>query len=101
MSRASGAGCAADAFANGPGTELLRWGQNVPKIFEKSTCIFSTTPLYYASTVFWLIGQAVKTSPSHGENRGSIPLGTAKKAVLLENKAAFFFAPQENICFGV
>ena len=46
-------------------------------------------------------GQAVKTSPSHGENRGSIPLGTAKKAVLLENKAAFFFAPQENICFGV
>ena len=41
----------------------------------------------------WSIGQAVKTSPSHGENRGSIPLGTAKKAVLLENKAAFFFAP--------
>ena len=77
MSRASGAGCAADAFANGPGTELLRWGQNVPKIFEKSTCIFSTTPLYYASTVFWLIGQAVKTSPSHGENRGSIPLSAA------------------------
>ena len=47
------------------------------------------------------VGQAAKTSPSHGENRGSIPLGTAKKAVLLENKAAFFFAPQENICFGV
>ena len=23
------------------------------------------------------LGQAVKTSPSHGENRGSIPLGTA------------------------
>ena len=22
----------------------------------------------------WLVGQAVKTSPSHGENRGSIPL---------------------------
>ena len=29
-------------------------------------------------TVFfiWFHGQAVKTSPSHGENRGSIPLGT-------------------------
>ena len=25
----------------------------------------------------WLIGQAVKTSPSHGENRGSIPLSAA------------------------
>ena len=24
--------------------------------------------------VKWLVGQAVKTSPSHGENRGSIPL---------------------------
>ena len=28
----------------------------------------------------WLIGQAVKTSPSHGENRGSIPLRTAKRS---------------------
>ena len=28
-----------------------------------------------------LVGQAVKTSPSHGENRGSIPL----RAVLLKN----------------
>ena len=25
----------------------------------------------------WSIGQAVKTSPSHGENRGSIPLSAA------------------------
>ena len=25
----------------------------------------------------WFVGQAVKTSPSHGENRGSIPLRTA------------------------
>jgi hypothetical protein len=24
----------------------------------------------------WFVGQAVKTSPSHGENRGSIPLRT-------------------------
>lgn len=28
----------------------------------------------YNNFVFWLIGQAVKTSPSHGENSGSIPL---------------------------
>lgn len=27
----------------------------------------------------WLIGQAVKTPPSHGGNRGSIPLSAAKK----------------------
>ena len=26
----------------------------------------------------WFVGQAAKTSPSHGENRGSIPLRTAK-----------------------
>ena len=45
------------------------------------------------------VGQAAKTSPSHGENRGSIPLGTAETAVLLENKAAFFFASLQNICF--
>ncbi len=25
----------------------------------------------------WSVGQAAKTSPSHGENRGSIPLQTA------------------------
>ena len=27
--------------------------------------------------LIWRIGQAVKTSPSHGENRGSIPLYAA------------------------
>ena len=32
-------------------------------------------------------GQAVKTSPSHGENRGSSPRGGAEKVA----KAAFFF----------
>lgn len=29
----------------------------------------------------WFVGQAAKTSPSHGENRGSIPLRTALKAL--------------------
>ena len=43
----------------------------------------------------------LRRRPSHGENRGSIPLGTAKKAVLLENKAAFSLPRKENICFGV
>ena len=32
----------------------------------------------------WLIGQAVKTSPSHGENRGSIPLSTAEKLLVIQ-----------------
>ena len=32
MSRASGAGCAADAFANGPGTELLRWEKAITSL---------------------------------------------------------------------
>ena len=27
------------------------------------------------TTKFWLLGQAVKTPPFHGGNRGSIPLG--------------------------
>ena len=29
--------------------------------------------------MIWLIGQAVKTPPSHGGIRGSIPLSAAKK----------------------
>lgn len=28
------------------------------------------------ANVDWSVGQAAKTSPSHGENRGSIPLRT-------------------------
>ena len=28
-----------------------------------------------SATIFWLLGQAVKTPPFHGGNRGSIPLG--------------------------
>ena len=36
------------------------------------------------------VGQAAKTSPSHGENRGSIPLRTAIK--VLGNQGFFLFA---------
>lgn len=31
----------------------------------------------FLSASVWSVGQAAKTSPSHGENRGSIPLRTA------------------------
>ncbi len=43
----------------------------------KKTLAFSWKMLYYNRARF--VGQAVKTSPSHGENRGSIPLRTARK----------------------
>ena len=39
----------------------------------------------------WSIGQAVKTSPSHGENRGSIPLRTAKR--IQKDSESFFCVP--------
>ena len=60
MSRASGVDCAAAAFANGRGLSCspasrfyeLAVGRAGLKIFKKSACIFSTTRLYYASTVF-------------------------------------------------
>ena len=42
------------------------------------------------------IGQAAKTSPSHGENKGSIPLSTAGRT---SRCSAFFYAnsePQPN-----
>ena len=47
--------------------------------FSKNTCNFQINVLYWTRFVsnLWLIGQAVKTSPSHGENRGSIPLSAA------------------------
>ena len=40
--------------------------------FGKKYCIVIKRQL--SDTKEWLVGQAVKTSPSHGENRGSIPL---------------------------
>ena len=36
----------------------------------------------------WFVGQAAKTSPSHGENRGSIPLRTAFRRIQV---VSFFF----------
>ena len=58
----------------------------------------------------WLIGQAVKTSPSHGENRGSIPLSAAYEKliyqigkwaffVLFEMKKCNLYPPESDICY--
>ncbi len=38
----------------------------------------------------WLVGQAVKTSPSHGENSGSIPLRAVIKKNTLDYSKVFF-----------
>ena len=49
----------------------------------------------------WSVGQAAKTSPSHGENRGSIPLQTATvyiykqpnpKELVILRVTSYFFA---------
>ena len=51
----------------------------------KKVLAFFKTLYYYMQVLLrqqrWLIGQAVKTPPSHGGNRGSIPLS----AVLLNS----------------
>lgn len=71
MSRASGVDCAAAAFANGRG---LSWSK---KFLKKVLAFFRQLDYTMQVLFLWLIGQAVKTSPSHGENRGSIPLSAA------------------------
>ncbi len=38
-------------------------------------------PCFLCYKYIRFLGQAVKTSPSHGENKGSIPLGTAQLSV--------------------
>ena len=49
----------------------------------KKTLAFCFRVVYYITCrcektdKLWSVGQAAKTSPSHGENRGSIPLQTA------------------------
>ncbi len=44
--------------------------------FFQKTLAFSPDIVYYKRVRF--VGQEAKTSPSHGENRGSIPLRTAE-----------------------
>ena len=47
------------------------------KFFKKTLAFFRQLDYTMQVLLLWLIGQAVKTSPSHGENRGSIPLSAA------------------------
>ena len=56
------------------------------KFFKKSTCILEKMCILNESTAKskrqinkWPVGQGVKTSPSHGENTGSIPVLAATK----------------------
>ena len=47
----------------------------------KNTCISKTNVLLLMSredAMKWLLGQAVKTSPFHGGNTGSIPVGVTR-----------------------
>ena len=55
------------------------------KNFEKTLANYVLT---WYITQAWFVGQAVKTSPSHGENTGSIPVRT----VLLQ----FTYIPFKN-----
>ena len=50
---------------------------------------FILSMVSYLSLMTRFLGQAVKTPPSHGGNRGSIPLGTAMKPPYMRR---FFFA---------
>ncbi len=51
-------------------------------LFFETCCILSKCSGEYARNKFrWLIGQGVKTPPSHGGNRGSIPLLAARKTL--------------------
>ena len=48
--------------------------------FRKRWCILNkSTAKSKRQTNKWPVGQGVKTSPSHGENTGSIPVLAAKK----------------------
>ena len=51
--------------------------------FLKNKKYFLTTTKTFAIIIFvvktWPVGQEVKTSPSHGENTGSIPVQAVRK----------------------
>lgn len=49
------------------------------KFFKKPLAFFRQLDYTMQVLLLWLIGQAVKTSPSHGENTGSIPVLAATK----------------------
>ena len=52
----------------------------------------------------WLVGQAVKTPPSHGGNTGSIPVRTVYNLEIFgKSKISFFYNINRTnvLCFGV
>lgn len=54
----------------------MLWYAGVAQSVEQLTCnqqVVGSIPI--ASSILWPLGQAVKTPPFHGGNRGSIPLG--------------------------
>ena len=53
-----------------------RWssGQDVALSRRKQRFDSATGCYFITKNIIWPVGQAVKTSPSHGENSGSIPL---------------------------
>lgn len=64
----------------------MPWRPHKYRVFEKNTkkikknskkVLAKTLHVLYNHT--WLVGQAAKTSPSHGEIRGSIPLRAANE----------------------
>ncbi len=54
-----------------------RRGRKAVKCFKKKHLHFSDRCITMSSA--WLVGQAVKTPPSHGGNSGSIPLRAARE----------------------
>ncbi len=57
---------------------LAQLGEHLP---YKQRVIGSSPigPIHLKQNNIWLLGQAVKTSPFHGGNTGSIPVGVIKK----------------------
>ncbi len=75
-SQIQGSGITAAAFAF-PGAGQFPWFFGLSAFLKFRGCNSSCLVLYLGSfTKAWFLGQAVKTSPSHGENRSSILLGT-------------------------
>ena len=73
------------------------------KVEEKENNILldkSVIFYYYSQCQLWSVGQAVKTPPSHGGNRGSIPLRTIEDNRRYLSPVFLFFRELWNISYG-
>ena len=73
------------------------------KVQEKEINILldkSVNFYYYSHCQLWSVGQAVKTPPSHGGNRGSIPLRTIEDDRRYLPPVFLFFRELWNISYG-